>query len=140
MAASVLTTQFNLGVEAAATALEADGANVTRIGIDRLFESLLDEPGRFGLSDAVTPCLFASTDPLIDFAAKARAVSLGEAFACTPAQADARAFFDLVHPNAAVHRAIAGAVDDALAPVPLPGGLPLLLAGLLALGVVRRRA
>ena len=71
---------------------------------------------------------------------------------CTPRQAWRRAFFDRTHINAVVHRRLAEAVFAELgdpvavsaakaapAPVPLPGGAGLLVAGLAVLGLVARR-
>ena len=58
--------------------------------------------------------------------------------ACT-ANADSYVFYDPLHPTAKVHAAFAQAVRDQVAPVPLPAGLPLLAAGLAALGLLHRR-
>ncbi len=48
-------------------------------------------------------------------------------------------FYDALHPTDTVHRALAEAVTDQLAAVPLPAGAPLLLVALGGLGVASRR-
>ena len=48
-------------------------------------------------------------------------------------------FYDFLHPTGRIHDALAAAVTDAVTPVPLPAGAPLLLFALGALGVASRR-
>ncbi len=50
-------------------------------------------------------------------------------------------FYDDIHPTSAVHDVIAAAFEDATSPaaVPLPAGFPLLLSGLVVIGLVSRR-
>ena len=124
------TDLYNAVVDGLAFGLELAGANVTLIDIAGLFDDLVDDPSSFGVSDVTTPCVIPGVS------------------VCSPEEAAARAFFDPVHPNATIHAAVADEVNAALglpssavvAPVPLPAGLPLLLAGLGALGLARRRA
>ncbi|MCV3270240.1 SGNH/GDSL hydrolase family protein [Roseobacter sinensis] len=96
------------------------------------FDTLLGQADALGLRlDAVcTPSLANPADPNI----------------CpTPASADQFFFVDGVHPSALPHELIAqGAIAQTdglpgLTPVPLPAGLPLLLAGLGVFGVIARR-
>ena len=99
-----------------------------------LLDDIIAHPRRYGLRDSDTPCLDEDDNP------------------CSRRQGRVRAFFDELHPNRRVHRAvaelalgrIAGAAPTAAAaaapaPVPLPGAAGLLAAGLLALGLVARR-
>lgn len=120
-AASAVTGFFNGSLADLLT--DRPGLSVTQIDIEALFEDLTADPAAFGVSDVSTPCLIPGSDP------------------CTPEQAQARAFFDDVHPNATVHAFVAQTAFDALAiepsPIPLPAGLPLLLASIGALGAVR---
>lgn len=59
---------------------------------------------------------------------------------CALVGPDAYLFFDDVHPTQGFHTALAGEISDILAaPVPLPGGALLLLSGLGAALVLRRR-
>ncbi|MEM7488180.1 MAG: SGNH/GDSL hydrolase family protein, partial [Pseudomonadota bacterium] len=124
--ATAPTDTFNFGLDLFLAGPDLADANVTLIDINALFDDLIANPADFGVSDVTTPCVIPD---------------LG--IACTPENALERAFFDPVHPNSIVHAAIASEVEDALglapAPVPLPAGLPLLLVGLGALGLLRRR-
>jgi phospholipase/lecithinase/hemolysin len=66
-------------------------------------------------------------------------VTEGVVSVCDPDTIEGRAFWDLVHPTAAVHAALAREVQATVAPVPLPAPAALLLAGLGALAALRRR-
>ncbi|MEM8823846.1 MAG: SGNH/GDSL hydrolase family protein [Pseudomonadota bacterium] len=131
---TIATDDFNAGLDSVITALETSGANVTLIDINELFDDLVADPTAFGVSDATTPCLIPEfTDPGTGATVPA---SL-----CSPAESLERAFFDPVHPNFIIQSVIADEVADALGltPVPLPAGLPLLLAGLGSFALLRRR-
>ncbi len=116
--ATAATDEFNKTLAASAATLRAGGARVIEIDINSLFEDLLDDPTRFGLTNATDPCFTG--------------VSL-----CSAQEAMDRAFFDDIHPNARVHQVIAGNV---LAAIPLPASALMLLAGLAGLAALRRRA
>ncbi|MEM9795498.1 MAG: SGNH/GDSL hydrolase family protein [Pseudomonadota bacterium] len=139
--ASDATNAFNAALDGVIAGAEANGATVTKIDINATFDALLANPTAFGVSEADIPCLFLSDEPAIQAAAGFTALLLGEDLVCSDAEAAERAFFDLVHPNATVHSAIADEVRTALAPapVPLPATLPLLIGALAGLGLARRR-
>lgn len=139
-AATFATDVFNGLLTGVTDGLEASGANVFSIDANALFDDLLDDPQAFGVSDTTLPCLFLSTDPATNAGAAQVAGALGQDVVCDlETEANERAFFDLVHPNAAVQAALGEEAIAALAPVPLPAALPLLLAGLGALAVGGRR-
>ena len=73
------------------------GCASTRSGSGTLFHALLDDPRSFGVTNVTTPCLDDDDNP------------------CTRRQGRRRAFFDEIHPNRVVHRAIAEAALDSLA-------------------------
>lgn len=121
------TVTFNDALGAGVADLTAEGLPVTLIDTVAIFDRINADPGAFGIADTSgAPCL-----PL-DFDA--------DGFDAVP-DCDGT-FFDAVHPTALVHAAFAGFVEDALtapAAIPLPAGLPLMLAGLGALVLARRR-
>lgn len=98
------------------------GTRIATFDVHALTEALAADPAAFGLADATNPCFIPPDGPV-----------------CTPGQALERAFFDPVHPNSAVHEAIADRVRAQVAPVPLPAPALLLLAGLAGLAAVARR-
>jgi phospholipase/lecithinase/hemolysin len=122
---------YNTALAAGLAALDAiPGVRVIGLDIFRLFDAILDDPAAFGLSDATTPCV-TGTVPNIYLNPLAAMLS------CTTAQAAERVFWDPIHPTAATHELLA---QFALAEIPTPGALPLLLAGLVALFGLRRAA
>lgn len=120
-AANAGTDAFNARLAQNIVGLRATGFTVIDIDTNALFDQLLANPASFGVLDATNPCFIPG------FAL------------CTPAEADALAFFDPVHPNATIHAAIADVVTARIAavPVPLPGAM--LVLGLAVLGVAGRR-
>jgi outer membrane lipase/esterase len=116
------TLAFNRTLDRRADDLRKAGLKVTEIDTYRLFKALVDDPTRFGVADATTPCHVPGR------------------FTCDLAtEAPLLAFFDPLHPNATIHRAIADQVRGAVSPVPLPAPALLLLAGIGALVLVARR-
>ena len=127
--ASAATGLFNLTLDGAAGAIP--GATITEIDISALFDSLFADPSAFGVSDVTLPCVFPT---------QAAADAFGQPLVCDAATAEQRAFFDQVHPNDLLHRAIAAEVRGALAAVPVPATLPLLLTALAFAASAGRRS
>lgn len=124
---------FNTALDTGIGQLEAEGLDVRRVDTQAFFDVLLTDPGSIGITEAVLPCIFPSEEV---------AAAFGEPQICDLAtEAPQRAFFDSVHPNAAVHAAFADYVQTELtpAPIPLPASGLLLLAGLGGLAATRRR-
>lgn len=119
-AISAGSAAYNATLHAGLDALDP-ALTVTRIEISALFDALLDDPGAFGLSNATQRCFDAGAGTLC-------------------ADPDAYAFWDGVHPTAAVHRIVAAAAFEALTPIPAPASLPLLALGAAALWRLRRAA
>lgn len=87
-----------------------EGTRVSLVDIHAALAELHDNPEKYGVKDAVTPCFNGVT-------------------VCSGAEALERAFFDAVHPNSVVHADIAALAGGRIAPVPLPAPLLLMLAG-----------
>jgi phospholipase/lecithinase/hemolysin len=124
-AASAGAAAFNAELALQAQGLRAVGYDVVEIDVKGLFDALLDDPAAFGLTDVTNPCVFGG-------------LTTGVISVCDPATIPGRAFWDLVHPTAAVHAALAEEVRAAVAPVPLPASALLLLAAVAGLAAARR--
>ena len=124
------TAAFNAELARQAAALRAGGLNVIEVDMAALFDDLLSNPPA-GLNPAIPPCITGS-------------VLTGITAICADTLSAGRLFYDSVHPTTGVHSLIAAAavaaVDASVAPIPLPGALPLLVAALGGLVLVRRRA
>lgn len=118
--ATAATDAFNARLALAVPGLRASGINVIGIDTQSLFDRLIDDPTRFGLTNATTPCF------------------IPPASLCSAQEARDWAFFDQSHPNKRVH-AILGQTVIAAA-IPLPASAWLMLAGLAGLAALRRRA
>ena len=118
------TRVFNKALAKRVAGLNDEGLNVRGIDIYSRFNEVLDDPEAVGLKDVVTPCVFP--------AAAGGSV-------CSPEEANWRAFFDSVHPNAVLHGEIANLVNGEVAPVPLPATAVLLIAALFAMGATGTR-
>jgi outer membrane lipase/esterase len=94
---------------------------VRSVDLHRTFLDLLADPAKFGLENVTERCFDPGVSP------------------CGPEVADKYAFFDGVHPTAAVHTQIADLVRAEVAPVPLPSSLLMLTAGVAGLAVAGRR-
>ena len=116
------TDVFNAALAAEVAALEDQ--DVTLIDIAAVFEELLADPGAFGISNVTDACFVppsaGSPGSLCD-------------------DPSSYAFFDFVHPTSTVHAQVAEVFHGALAPVPVPAGLPLLALGLGGLALAGRR-
>jgi phospholipase/lecithinase/hemolysin len=95
---------------------------ITLIDMEATFADLNANPGKYGVENATIPCIIPGL-PI-----------------CGPDLADKLAFYDLLHPNRVIHAEIADLVGAEVAPVPLPAPALLLVAGLAAIGLARRRA
>ncbi len=125
--ARLATTTYNDLL--AAQVADAPG-DVTLFDVNALFDDLLGDPAAFG---ARYPAAAGIT--VVDEAC------LGDGpdvFLCDAPET--YVFFDDVHPTQQVHAALAAALGERLAPIPLPAGAPLLLLGVGALALARRRA
>ena len=129
-AAAQATDAFNGALAAELATLQGD---VTLVDVETLFDDLAADPVAFGESFPVAAGITVLDEPCLET----------DPFALC-ADPGAYLFWDGVHPTTKAHQAIAEAarraLADAPAPIPLPAGAPLLLMGLAALGVARRRA
>lgn len=119
--ATLFSKTFNQMLRDAALQVAGDGASVDVVPVERLFDTLLSDPGLFGVSVVDVPCVLYAAEVCSD--------------------PDDRAFFDPVHPSAMIHAAIADAVRVEMngpAVVPVPAGLPLLASGVVILIGFRR--
>lgn len=105
------------------------GVRVYDLDVFGLFERAATNPAAFGLTNVTTACVSGSS-PGIYLNPAAAAIN------CTPAQALTTLFWDEVHPTARGHELIAAA---ALAEVPAPGAVGVLLVGLAGVAALRRR-
>jgi outer membrane lipase/esterase len=126
--ASAGSSAFNAAIAGQAAMLRGAGLRVTEVDISGLFDALLDDPAVFGLSNATEPCILGD---VLDAA-------LGLASVC--ASSDGLAFWDGVHPTAAVHAQVGAAFENTVAPVPVGPALPMLATALVALAALRKRA
>jgi outer membrane lipase/esterase len=123
-ALSVLTMDFNDELSLALDAIEqARDITIIRFDLFSLFNDVIADPMAFGLTNVADRCFDEGAGTLCN-------------------DVDSYLFFDGIHPTAQGHALVAGYAIDAIeaALVPLPAALPLLLAGLGVLGLVRRRA
>ncbi|MFK8014843.1 MAG: SGNH/GDSL hydrolase family protein [Gammaproteobacteria bacterium] len=119
---SQLTADFNGDLATALDNLEATrDITIVRFDLFAVFNDVISDPGAYGLTNASESCFD------------------GEASLCS--DIDSYLFFDGIHPTANGHSIVGSLAIDAInaAFVPVPAALPLFLAGLGALGLVRRR-
>jgi phospholipase/lecithinase/hemolysin len=115
-----LAAGFNLGLATAINGIEsAYGVNIIEVDIFTLLHGMVNDPGAVGLTNVTDPCIFGANTN-------------------TCADPDTYLFWDGLHPTAAGHRLIAGAVLLKL--LPEPGTIGLLFVGMLGLLVGARRS
>ena len=140
--ATAASLAFNAALSAYADSLTDSGATVTYVETRALFDDLLENPEPYGVTETTLPCLFLNGNADVQAAAAAVAGALSQPLVCDAATAEERIFFDLVHPNADGHVALAANVRGELEPVPavpVPASLPLALGAVASLALVRRR-
>ncbi|MFK7877637.1 MAG: SGNH/GDSL hydrolase family protein [Paracoccaceae bacterium] len=133
--AGAASTAFNARLQENITALLSEGLNVQGLNLFGTLENIGNNPSAFGITDTTGQCIesFFSTDLTNNCA-----VDLASG-AVNPDNANDFFFVDDVHPSGTVHEEIAAQVRSQLAPVPLPAGMPLMLAGVAVFGVMRLR-
>ena len=132
--AALQSAEFNEQLDANVDMLRDAGLNIIEFDLDAFFDEILADPGAFGILNTDTPCIPSFTG--LDLANNC-SFELGSGFDL--ALADDFLFVDPVHPNRVAHQALAVELRAALAPVPLPAGLPLLAAGIGVFAFLRRR-
>lgn len=134
--ATAASLAFNAQLEAHLATQTSSGLNIVRLDLYDVMHDMLTDPAAYGLTDVTRACMLPSM---------AIAGALGQSRYCTDAQSREWLFFDLVHPNLVAHREVGRMGLDALtrnltpAPVPLPGGAALMVAGVLVFAGLRRR-
>ncbi|WP_299779735.1 SGNH/GDSL hydrolase family protein [uncultured Roseobacter sp.] len=136
---------FNAELENGLQKLETDdGLTITRVDQFSYFNDLIDRADTLGIVDTIFPC--TTSLRVLQVAGNCSFVGLdadGQPL-FDPTRADQVLFADGVHPNRIAQSefakfALSRIESQIPAPVPLPAGLPLMLAGLGALGVIARR-
>lgn len=118
-AAAGASVAFNDTLRTALTGVS--GGDVAYVDIFGLFEAVAADPGAYDLTDVTGACIPALlADPTTS--------------------CETYLFYDEIHPTSAGHALITDLLLDTVAPVPLPAGGALLLAGLGGLAVFRRRS
>ena len=110
--ATLASNAYNAALKARISGLRASGMRIMPVDIAAAFEDLLANPAAFGVSDVTLPCVFPSDSV---------AALFGQPQVCDAATSMERAFFDGVHPNAAVHSAVGAIFAEQVAAVPLAG-------------------
>jgi outer membrane lipase/esterase len=130
---SVVTLAYNSAFEGMVATLRGAGLTIHTVDTFGVFTDATTNPAAFGLTNLTDPCI--AVDPFSTFGQ----ASAGPACA----DADARLYWDQLHPTRVGHDAFAAAFDaavPALPVVPLPAPALLLLAGIGAFAALRRRA
>jgi phospholipase/lecithinase/hemolysin len=118
-----LTIGFNTGLRSALdSASSLPGVDITQFDTFAFFNRLLADPGAFGFSDAITPCLTGN-------------LANGGVVCGDPS---AHIFWDTVHPTTAAHRALGDAFAAAVVPEPTSLTLAVVGAGVWLMRYRRR--
>jgi len=118
-AATGASLQFNAAI-AGILGAAPRGVDVAYIDTFGLFGQTLGDPGAFGFTNTTDTCV----DALL---------------AGTVTDCSGYLFYDDIHPTEQAHALLAASFEAALAAVPLPAGLWLMLSGLGAIGLLKRR-
>ena len=124
---SAVASAFNSDLGSMLDELEATrDITIIRLDLFQIFGDVIADPSSFGLTNASDSCFTGGLD------------GTGGTLC---ADLDSFLFFDGIHPTAAGHALVGQAAIDAIeaALVPIPAALPMMLAALGTLGVVRRR-
>jgi phospholipase/lecithinase/hemolysin len=123
---------FNQQLALNMQSLRNQGLNIYEVDQAAFLAGVLANPGSLNITEVAIPCTtsLVTLDPLNNCSITADGVDLS--------LADSFLFVDPVHPNRVVQKAFADEVRAALTPVPLPAGLPLLLAGVAAFALMWR--
>lgn len=136
---------FNAELEAGLQKLETDdGLTIMRVDQFSFFNDLIDRADSLGIVDTIFPC--TTSLRVLQIEGNCSFVGLngdGQPI-FDPTRADQVLFADGVHPNRIAQSefaefALSRIESQIPAAVPLPAGLPLMLAGLGAFGVIARR-
>lgn len=133
--ATATSAQFDNQLAANIDMLRDGGLTIIEFDLAALNQRIFDDPGAFGLATVTEPCTpsFNAFTPNDNCAFDP---NTGE---IDITAADPFFFADEVHPNRIVQAAAADEFRAAVAAVPLPAGLPLLLAGIGVFGFFRFR-
>lgn len=133
--ASATSAQFDAQLAANLDMLRDGGLTIIEFDLAALNQRIFNDPAAFGILELEVPCTpsFSAFTPDNNCAFNPQT---GESDITL---ADPFFFADEVHPNRVVQAAAADEFRAAVAAVPLPAGLPLLLAGLGVFGFFRMR-
>ncbi|WP_170985286.1 SGNH/GDSL hydrolase family protein [Roseomonas sp. AR75] len=124
-----IAAAFNTALASGLAAFDAQqGVRVLEVDTFDLINRAVANPGAFGLTNATDACLVGGP---VNYT-----VTNPANLVCSPGQQATSLFFDDLHPSAAAHLLIA---DTAMAAIPAPGAVGLLLVGMAGLMVARRR-
>ena len=128
------TVAFNAQLATNIDMLRGDGLTIFEVDQDAFLRNIISNPTDFGFANVTEACTADITVLSFD-----NCSYTGTGVDFDLSLADSFLFADSVHPTGPAHAAFANEVRAALTPVPLPAGLPLLVIGMMAFGVLRQR-